>query len=325
MTNWQDPTRLAETYLDFIKLEHVLAGIYIWEFFANLHYEWNFVTRKRKWLWTLGVYITARVSTLLFTMMNLIGMDVTKPIDCQVWIVWSLLFSAVALAAGSFLIVVRISAIWERKLSVMVLSMTVWLMNIAFWIRDIVRARSVWNLQGGGCLYLFTVHGRPLSVVTLVTDTILLGTMLLGLWRKGELVKSGLWRLLWNQGLTWLTLAVLVEIPMIVMLYMNLNDPWNLMFQTPALMVLVIGSTRMHRALTNWGAVTEYISNRPAGPQTAAPVSGIGFRSAPTETTATIPMRPIEISMNMGSDHDSFTHTQSDKTFSKGDLESAQG
>ncbi|KAI0261132.1 hypothetical protein BC834DRAFT_897412 [Gloeopeniophorella convolvens] len=299
MTNWQDPTRLAETYLDFVKLEHILAGIYIWEFFANIHYEWSFVTRKRKWLWTLGVYITARVSTLLFTMMNLIGMDATKPIDCQVWIVWCLLFSAVALAAGSFLIVVRISAIWERKPLVIVLSMAVWLIN----------AHSLWNLQGGGCLYLFTVRGRPLSIVTLVTDTILLVTMLLGLWRKGELVKSGLWRLLWNQVCITFLLILMTQV--------------LTMFQTPAR--TVIGSTRMHRALTNWGAVTKYISDRPAGPRTAAPVSGIRFRSAPTETTATIPMRPIEISMNMGSDHDSFTHTQSDKTFSKGDLESAQG
>ncbi|KAI0305173.1 hypothetical protein B0F90DRAFT_1815412 [Multifurca ochricompacta] len=323
MTNWKDPARLAEVYLDFIKLGHVLAGLYIWEFVSNLHYEWAFIVGKRKWLWTLGIYVTCRFSALLFTILNLIGMDASDPINCQVWIIWSLVFASLALASGSFLIVVRISAIWERKTPVILLATSIWLINVAFWIHDISRSLSVWNSFGGGCLDLFTSRGQPLSIVTFLTDTILLTIMLVGLWRKGELQKSGLWRLLWTQGLTWLTLAVLVEIPMIVMLYLNLNDPWNLMFQTPALLVLVIGATRMHRALTNWGSVAEYVSTRQAGLRTTPSTSGIGFRTGPsTSPSTTLPVRPIEIAVHMCSDHDSATQTHSDKTFFKSDLES---
>ncbi|KAI0301525.1 hypothetical protein B0F90DRAFT_1816993 [Multifurca ochricompacta] len=212
MTNWEDPEHLAQSYIDFIKLEHVLAGIYLWEFFINLHYEWSFITRKRKWLWTVGVYITCRFSALLSTIVNIFVMDTNKKINCQIWIIFCEILALIALASGSFLIVVRISAIWERKKHIMILAASVWSVNVGFWIHfplDMEPNRQYmsqsFHLQGTATIHCYVCYGY---------DS--LNYHASRLWRKGEFQRSGLWNLLWTQGLTWVALAAVADIPMIV-------------------------------------------------------------------------------------------------------------
>jgi hypothetical protein len=50
----------------------------------------------------------------------------------------------------------------------------------------------------------------------------------------------------------WLVLATAAELPPAVFSSLNLNYPFNLMFQTPALIVMSIGATRIHRSLTDY-------------------------------------------------------------------------
>ncbi|KAF8259728.1 hypothetical protein EI94DRAFT_997400 [Lactarius quietus] len=57
---------------------------------------------------------------------------------------------------------------------------------------------------------------------------------------------------LWKQGLIWLFLATVSGVPPAVFICLNLNDPFNLMFQTPVLIVMTIGATRMHRSLADF-------------------------------------------------------------------------
>ncbi|KAI0064917.1 hypothetical protein BV25DRAFT_1914069 [Artomyces pyxidatus] len=309
MVNWNDPVILARTYFDFIKLEHTLAGVYIWEYVTTLNYEWDFFARKRKWLWTVSIYSFCRLCCLLFTVVNLVGMNVTAPINCEAWIVFSLLFADLALVSASSLIVLRIAAIWERNIPVVALATSVWSVNVAFWLRDVIRSRSVWDPTSGGCIDLYTQRGQPLSIVTFSTDAVLLIIMLVGLLVKGDAARFGIWRMLYHQGLLWLVLAMVAELPTIILLFKNINDPWNLMFQTPALLTMVIGATRMFRALTNYSTNSEYgsRSNAPAD-RTAPPMSSLNFtsgRSGATHTnTGPLSPRAIEISVHREQDRD---------------------
>ncbi|KAI0301527.1 hypothetical protein B0F90DRAFT_1816995 [Multifurca ochricompacta] len=242
-------------------------------------------------------------------------MNTNKEINCQAWVLLCEILALIALASGSFLIVVRISAIWERKKHIMILAASVWSVNVGFWIHYTTQSRSTWSPIGNQCLSLSTYRAQPLSIAIFVTDMILLIIMLVGLWQKGEFQRSSLWNLLWTQGLTWVALAAFADIPMIVVLHLNLNDPWNLMFQTGALIVLVIGSTRMHRTLTNWGAVTEYVSNRPAAFHGTVSTGGMGFRTGATTHTAAS-LRPAEVAISMGSEQFTLIQAKLDKTLS---------
>jgi len=74
------------------------------------------------------------------------------------------------------------------------------------------------------------------------------GLMLLR--RRGGTLALG--RLLWKQGVIWFLLATLVQIPPTVFICLDLNDPLDLMFQSPCLITMSIAATRMHRTLVDF-------------------------------------------------------------------------
>jgi hypothetical protein len=100
---------------------------------------------------------------------------------------------------------------------------------------------------------LNTESGNKTVIAALVTDVVLLLTMLVGLLRlrqHGTMFALG--QLLWNQGLVWLFLASVAEVPPVVFILLDLNDPLNLMFQPSGFVVMSIAATRMHRSLTDF-------------------------------------------------------------------------
>jgi len=69
--------------------------------------------------------------------------------------------------------------------------------------------------------------------------------------------------LLYQQCIIWIFLAGVAEIPPVVFLALNFNDPWNEMFTGMELTILTIGAARMYRSLTKQGSFTEYSSDPP--------------------------------------------------------------
>jgi len=45
-----------------------------------------------------------------------------------------------------------------------------------------------------------------------------------------------------------------IQVPQLVLIFLNLNDPLNLMFQSPAVIAMSIGATRMYRSITDFGS-----------------------------------------------------------------------
>ncbi|KAI9456858.1 hypothetical protein BJY52DRAFT_1275042 [Lactarius psammicola] len=58
-------------------------------------------------------------------------------------------------------------------------------------------------------------------------------------------------------------LAPIAEIPPVVFLILDLNDPWNQMFSSAAITILSICAARMYRSLSKYGSLTEYSSDSP--------------------------------------------------------------
>jgi len=84
-------------------------------------------------------------------------------------------------------------------------------------------------------------------------DVVLLLTMLVGLIRlRQDGTMFGLVKFLWNQGLKWLFLSTVAGLTPAIFIGLNLNYPFNIMFQTPALIVMSIATTWMHRSLTDF-------------------------------------------------------------------------
>jgi len=73
-------------YAHLVKLVHVFAGVYVWEYVTNLDFEWEIYTGRRHWRWSFVVYVVARALALVCLVTMLIGFDITTSYDCDVGI-----------------------------------------------------------------------------------------------------------------------------------------------------------------------------------------------------------------------------------------------
>jgi len=168
-----------------------------------------------------------------------------------------------------------------------------WVINVGFLILGIARlraTRTTYIPEVQICVISDTERSKPTIIVTLITDVILLVIMLVGLIRIRQYGGGafGLGRLLWKQGVIWLLLATIAEVPPTVFICLNLNYPFNLMFQLPALTIMSIAATRMYRALTDY---SDSINGVHVSPQTS------GFEIPRMRVTSLI-SSPVEVAMH---------------------------
>jgi len=84
MTNFKDPNVLNNDFNFFNQFTACLNGIYMWDFLTTLWFEWEFLTGKRKFKWTLLLYSASRIGAVGAVISSLVGFSATSRIDCQV-------------------------------------------------------------------------------------------------------------------------------------------------------------------------------------------------------------------------------------------------
>jgi len=225
----------------------------MWEFFSTLDYEWSVIRGRRPYRWTIWIYSLTRVATLVAAALNLIGLDVSTPIHCQIWVTFNFSFAYIALACSSLLVVLRVIAIWNVNKAIVALAVSVWGANVSFLSEGAARIRSGWDNQQNCCVIRDAESNKPTMIVMLATDVILLLTMFVGLirllGRGGGTFELG--RLLWRQGVIWLVLGIAAELTPVMFICLFLNDALNIMFLMPALLTMSIAATRMYRSLSD--------------------------------------------------------------------------
>jgi len=183
--NFNDPVVISRDFSAFVKLLHTVDGLYIWEFVTTLEYEWTVVRGTRPYRWTIWLHSLARVATLVAVIINMIGFDVSKPINCQLWVIFEVIFAYTAVAASSLLIALRVIAIWNRNRIVYAIAMSTWWTNVLCLIHGITELRSAWSPITKTCVVPNTTASTLNITVSLCTDIVLLLIMLVGLltWR----------------------------------------------------------------------------------------------------------------------------------------------
>ncbi|KAI0298680.1 hypothetical protein B0F90DRAFT_683878 [Multifurca ochricompacta] len=247
MVNYHDPSVILADLRALTRFLHVGDGVYIWDCFSTLWFEWSFVKGEQPYRWSIWVYASTRLATLLNVLTNLIGFNVRKSINCQLWLYSEFITAYTAFALGSLLMLLRIVAIWSTNKWVLGASIGTWLTNLAFLIRSVVITSAHWDHTLGMCVLDESQRSRDNTTATFCAEAFLLLVMLAGLMRQRD---HYLGRLLFNQGLIWLIAATIAEVPPFVLLFLNLNGPWNLMFQTSSLLIMTMCVTRMYRGLS---------------------------------------------------------------------------
>jgi len=238
-------------------------------------------------------------------------LDSTYYINCQVAISFATFFVFVTMSCSSFLIVLRIMAVWNRNKIATGMAISLWAANAAFFIYFVSRLRSAWVPVQQTCAETNLPSSKLNLIAIPATDISLLLIMLVGLFRlRGEgMGMAGLGRLLWKQGILWLLLALAAEIPPVVFVSLDLNVPFDYMFDLPAWITMAIAATRLHRSLTDYASSTTDIFSSHGMFQNSGlpPVQGSKqMNSAPVQ------MDQMEVAVRMVSEEHGTMHARDD-------------
>lgn len=251
MVDFQNSAVLMQDALALKKLWHTVGGLYIWEFVTTLEYEWDVIRRRRPYRWTIWIYSIARISALFVIIFGFIVMGDLSHIHCQVAITSEIVFAFLTVSASSLLIVLRVIAVWNRNKVAVAMAIILWVINAAFFIQLIARLRFADESSQAPCTPV-NIESNELNLIAMaITDIALLLFMLVGLFRLRHHGNDmcGLRQVLWRQGVIWLVLALVAEVPPVVFIILDLNVPFDTMFQLPAYITMTIAATRLHRSL----------------------------------------------------------------------------
>ncbi|KAH9962365.1 hypothetical protein BC827DRAFT_1375837 [Russula dissimulans] len=254
MVNFHDPVvEQLDSQVGGV-LSTTACGLYIWEFITHLDYEWSVVQGHRPYRWTIWVYSADRLATITAVIIFLVNLVITTPINCKVLTILQFAFAYMTFSLSSLLIVLRVIAIWNKNRFVVAFSVAIWLSNASFFIYGATQISAEWVPSEFGCGMPNTESNKLAITAMPVTDIALLLIMLIGLLRLRH--RGGgrfdLGRLLWKQGVIYLFVATIAEIPPAVFIFLNLNDKFDVMFLIPSLIIMSIAATRMYRSLANF-------------------------------------------------------------------------
>ncbi|KAH9961993.1 hypothetical protein BGW80DRAFT_1563901 [Lactifluus volemus] len=270
MVNWTDPVVLFDDYLALIKLDHALAGIYIWETVFTAGFELDVLRRKRPYRWTIWLYLGTRYTALLGFILFLIETDASgSKFPCQPLEIMTFASAYISWAFASLIIVLRVIAIWNRNVSVSFLATATRFM-ISFFIshlKGLTTMEPSYNAFTGNCVILHLHKSLINAAGILVVDVVLLEFN----WYMASSLPTGrallpfFPRILTStKCIIWLVLAGIAEVPLVVFLILDLNDPWNDMFTGPIIAIMSIGAARMYRSLCQYGSLTDFVSLEPS-------------------------------------------------------------
>ncbi|KAI0321518.1 hypothetical protein OF83DRAFT_1168369 [Amylostereum chailletii] len=200
-----------------VRFQCVLSGLYLWEYIASIGHDWQHISGKRPRRWTTWVYLGCRISTLASMVLLFVAANVTQQVNCRVLIAFINIFSYLAFQLAVLLVVLRIAVVWNHNIFVVTISLVAWLVNVAVFIWSTVTAPITWQPNLHTCIIIYKDSLRDTEITTLCTDVFLVLLMLAGLVRKQRAETEAVWNVLYRQGLIWLTLAIVAEVPAVAL------------------------------------------------------------------------------------------------------------
>ncbi|KAJ7741926.1 hypothetical protein DFH07DRAFT_836996 [Mycena maculata] len=252
MPDWSS---LAELQIDstiFVKLMHACLGVYVWEWFISLQFDWEVLTGRKRFRWPLIFYFANRY-LLLGAMAGIaIALDSTTEINCQALYTFNQFAGDAAVGLASINLSLRTLAIWSQNLWIKIF-LTVVILGHWSLILQGVLLKASWSAAENTCIITGTNNTVLAATFTysMCFDLMvfLLNAYKLGMKRKGS---SRLTKMIFRDGLLFFFIAFLANLLATVFMFMNLNSIMNIIFNVPAAIASTIVATRAVRRLTNF-------------------------------------------------------------------------
>ncbi|KAK7684952.1 hypothetical protein QCA50_011787 [Cerrena zonata] len=249
-------SRKASVVIDeeeiLFRVIHFAAGLYLWEWFISLDFEWSFITRKRRFRWPMLFYFLNRYTYLaaLICLLYAETSAFTVKVDCNALFNFIQISGNMAVGFASLNLSMRAVVLWSNNKYVIALLAA---FSIAQW-GLICRAGELQHdwILGQGCTNLRT-NNKIMAATYSVSTVLDIVVIILSYWKLRILSKvtqnSKLTTMLFRDGLIYFIVALLGNICVVVLEILNLDPLWDVMLNIPTVAVITIAATRAVRNL----------------------------------------------------------------------------
>lgn len=290
MVNWQDKQEIARDGAAFAKLMHVLLGLYIWEWFTSLDFDWSYIRGKRQFRWPLVFYFLNRYC-LLFALIGIaVALNVTTEIDCQGLYTFNQVFGNLAIGLASVNLSLRTIAVWSQKWFIWVPLVLVIMGHWSLLLHGVL-LKAAWIPEEGGCTITET-DNKLLAVSFIYSMAFDFTVLLLTAWKlvinapsSKAMGRSRLVVLIFGDGLIYFIIAFMANLIATIFMLLNLNAVMSIIFNVPAAIASTIVATRAVRRLAKFTS---------SGPEmfSSTQASTLAFRNGTTNTAKNGIQRP---------------------------------
>ncbi|KAI8976579.1 hypothetical protein BD414DRAFT_495905 [Trametes punicea] len=252
MVDWKSPEELELDSTVFVKFIHACAGLYFWEFVTSLDFEWDFITRKKRFHYPAFFYFLNRYS-LLFTMIGLlIALDTTVEVNCQALYTFNQITGQAASGLASINLSIRTMALWSHNKYIVIAIVIVILGHWSLILQGVL-VKASW-VAGSGC-QVVGASNTILAATFIYSMCFDLFILVLSMYKLVLGVRGGrsqLMTLLFKDGLVYFIIAFLSNLLATVFIMLNLNAIMSVIFNVPAAIFSTIVACRAVRRLTNF-------------------------------------------------------------------------
>ncbi|KAH8107809.1 hypothetical protein BXZ70DRAFT_903259 [Cristinia sonorae] len=295
MVDWNSPAVLQAEGTAFLRLQHVMAGWYFWEYVVSFNFDWKFFSGRQRFRWPMIFYFAGRYCLLFAIIGLLIALDVTEEVRCRPLFGFLQFAGNASVGLASINLAIRTMAIWAQRLSI-VIPLVVLILGHWSLIFQGVIVQTQW-VPGNGCVIIST-RSTILSAMFIYSVVLDFIVLVLAAWklydRRGH---SQIGKLLFHDGLIYFTVAFFSNIVATTFMLLNLNSVMSSMFNVVA--------CRVVRRLFKFSQRTPEIytgikieDSQDASPHGRVPSRSIAFAVHPTDIT----MQRVQIHMTTETD-----------------------
>ncbi|ESK92565.1 hypothetical protein Moror_4364 [Moniliophthora roreri MCA 2997] len=248
--DWKSPAALTRDAAAFGKFMHVLFGLYAWEWFTSLDFDWELLRGKRRFRWPLIFYLLGRYCLLIALAATVASLNLTKPVDCTSLYLLIQIMGGMSIALASGNLAIRTIALWRGYKFVI---FTIIAMMLAHWglvFRISVLISASW-VDDQGCVIVNNMAGliRVTYGYTMGFDFAIL---CISAYKLGTAPgkRSELVQLLWYDGLIYFVVAFLANMIALIFAILDLNPVMSVIANVPATTISMIAACRAVRRLS---------------------------------------------------------------------------
>jgi len=251
MPDWTSPQEILRDTDIFVKVNHIFAGLFFWEYVVSLNFEWSFLTGKKRFTWPMTFYFLGRYFALTTVIAILVSLDGKNEVDCQALYTFLAFGGVCCIGFASVNLALRAMIVWHMDPRIVVFLVVAVLGHWSLLLQGVV-LKANW-VPGTGCVATET-RNNDQFVAFIYTIALDFTVFLFTAWkytRPGHR-QSRLYKLLFEHGLIYFAVATVANIPSAVLLHLNANPIINILNNTAAFTLSTTAACRAVRHLNNF-------------------------------------------------------------------------